>query len=116
MGPNRSSRERVRTLAQGFCTDLDKVATSELDNAAKKGSEDTTSRLKDAIKEAEEATKKLKAAADAAKPGFVNLTLTGDFDDQVTISINGKESAKTLEVSQAVQVKPGIQELKLTLA
>src|SRR5215467_9522129 len=63
------ARGRIRALAQAFCSDLDKVATgeltdwrteflaslSELDAAAKKGSEDITTQIQDVLKTAEKA-------------------------------------------------------------
>jgi hypothetical protein len=166
------ARERILTLAQAFCNDLDKVATgeltdwrteslaslSELEAAAKKGSEDVTMQVQEAVKAAEQAAtdarataekaaadarEAAKAAGEAGKPGALNLAISGDFDDQVLISIDGVEVArssgkaiaidrvvpglrkisahgkrggKDLETARMIDVKPGLQELELTLS
>jgi hypothetical protein len=166
------ARERIRALAEAFCNDLNKVATgeltewrteflaslSELESAAKKGSEDVTKQIQEALHAAEQAATDAKAAAEkaagdakaaaktaeeAAKPGAINLTLSGDFDDQVLISVDGievahsrgkaialerlvpglrkisahaKRDAKDVETALMVDVKPGLQELQLVLS
>jgi hypothetical protein len=166
------ARERIRALAEAFCNDLDKVATgeltdwrteflaslSELEAAAKKGSEDVTTQIQEALKAAEKAAADArvaaeKAAADArvaaktaeeaGKPGALNLALSGDFDDQVLISVDGvevarssgrtiaiervvpglrkisahaKKGTKDVETARMVDVKPGLQELELVLS
>ena len=78
----------------------------------------------------------------AGKPGALNLALSGDFDDQVLISVDGvevvrssgktiaidrvapglrkisvhaKKGQKDLETARMVDVKPGLQELELAL-
>jgi hypothetical protein len=167
-----AARERVRALAEAFCADLDKAASSELtefrtqfvasmsdlDSAATKGIEATTKQLQDAATEAAKAAADAKAAAekaaadaktaakaaeDAAKPGFLNVTVTGDFDGEVEITVDGsavvatpgktvaiervppgpkrisakaKKGEKVLETSMVVDVKPGIQDVRLPLA
>ena len=166
------ARERIRALAEAFCNDLDKVATgeltdwrteslaslSELEAAAKKGSEDVTAQVQEALKAAEQAAtdarataekaaadarEAAKAAGEAGKPGALNLAVSGDFDDEVLISIDGVEVArssgkaiaidrvvpglrkisahgkrggKDLETARMIDVKPGLQELELTLS
>lgn len=162
-----AARERIRVLAEAFCGDLDKAATGELtefrtefvaslgelDAASKKGFDDVTKQLQDATKAAEQAAAEARAAAekaataakavqDAAKPGFLNLTVVGDFDDEVVISVDGadtarsrgkliaiervppgprkigaraKKGAKDLETTLIVDVKPGLQEVRLML-
>ena len=166
------ARERIRALAEAFCNDLDKVATgeladwrteflaslSELEAEAKKGSEDVTTQIQDVLKTAEKAATDAKvsaekAAADAraaaktaeeaGKPGALNLALSGDFDDQVFISVDGvevtrssgktiaidrvvpglrkisahaKKGEKDLETARMVDVKPGLQDLELALS
>jgi len=166
------ARERIRALAEAFCNDLDKVATgeladwrteflaslSELEAAAKKGSEDVTTQIQEVLKTAEKAATDAKvsaekAAADAraaaktaeeaGKPGALNLALSGDFDDQVFISVDGvevtrssgktiaidrvvpglrkisahaKKGEKDLETARMVDVKPGLQDLELVLS
>jgi hypothetical protein len=167
-----AARERVRSLAEAFCADLDKAASSELtefrtdfvtsltelDSVARKGIEDTNKQLQDAAiaaakiaadakaaaeKASADAKTAAKAAEDAAKPGFLNVTLSGDFDGEVEIALDGavvartpgktlaiervppgpkvvsakaKRGDKILETSMAVDVKPGIQEVRLALA
>ena len=166
------ARERIRALAQAFCNDLDKVATgeladwrteflaslSELEAAAKKGSEDVTTQIQEVLKTAEKAATDAKASAEkaaadaraaaktaeeAGKPGALNLALSGDFDDQVLISVDGlevarssgktiavdrvvpglrkisahaKKGGKDLEIARMVDVKPGLQDLELVLS
>lgn len=166
------ARERILTLAQAFCNDLDKVATgeladwrteslaslSELEAAAKKGSDDVTAQVQEALKAAEQAAtdakataekaaadarQAAKAAEEAGKPGALNLAVSGDFDDQVLILIDGVEVARSsgkaiaidrvvpglrkisahgkrggndLETARMIDVKPGLQELELTLS
>lgn len=136
----------------------------EMDEAARKGTGEVTKLLDDRLKEAEKAAAEAKTAAEkaaaeaktaaekaaaaakaaeeAGKPGFVNLSVTGEFDDEVvvlvggtevarsrgklialgprppgpaTIALRGKKGAKELETSVTVDVKPGVQEVKLTL-
>jgi len=166
------ARERIRSLAEAFCADLNKVTTgeltewkteflaslSELNEAAKKGSEDVTKQVQEIVKTAEKAAADAKAAAekataeaktatkaaeDAARPGAINLTLSGDYDEEVVISIDGVEAARTggktlaldrvatgprkisarskkgakdVETSRMVEIKPGVQEVSLALS
>jgi hypothetical protein len=161
-----AARERIRVLAEAFCADLDKEATGELtefrtefvaslgelDAASKKGFDDVSKQIQDATKAAQQAADEAKAAAekaaaaaqavqDAAKPGFINLTVVGDFDDEVVISVDGadttrsrgklialerippgprtiaaraKKAGKELETALIVVVKPGVQDVRLT--
>jgi hypothetical protein len=155
------ARLRILTLGQSFCVDVDKAATgelaefrtefmaslAELEAASKKGADDLTKLLDDRLKQAEkvavEAKAAAKAAEDAGKPGFLNLSLAGEFDDEVVVSVGGteaarshgklialdprppgpvkisaraKKGAKELETSVTVDVKPGVQEIKLSLS
>jgi hypothetical protein len=165
------ARERIRALAEAFCNDLDKVATgeltdwrteflaslSELEAAAKKGTQDVTTQIQEVLKAAEKAATDAKVAAEkaaadaraaaktadeAGRPGALNVALSGDFDDQVLISVDGvevvrssgktiaidrvapglrkisvhaKKGQKDLETARMVEVKPGLQELELAL-
>ena len=165
------TRLRILALGQTLCVDLDKAATgelaefqtefiaslAELEAASKRGTDEVTKLLDDRLKEAEktaaeakttaekaaiDAKTAVKAAEDAGKPGFLNLSVTGDFDDEVIISVGGteaarsrgklialdprppgptkisaraKKGAKELETSVTVDVKPGVQEVKLSL-
>jgi hypothetical protein len=159
-----ATRARIVALAEAFCNDLNKVSTSELadwrtafmasltelSDAAKKGSDDVVKQLQDATKAAEKAATDAKAAAETAakaaaevgKPGSINITISGEFDGEVVVSVDGVErarsngksvaiesippgirkfsaqaqkGAKKLEASQMVEVKPGLQNLVLAL-
>ena len=165
------ARERIRALAEAFCNDLDKVATgeltdwrteflaslSELEAAAKKGTQDVTTQIQEVLKAAEKAATDARVAAEraaadaraaaktadeAGRPGALNVALSGDFDDQVLISVDGvevvrstgktiaidrvapglrkisvhaKKGQKDLQTARMVDVKPGLQELELVL-
>jgi len=165
------ARERIRVLAEAFCNDLNKITTgeltewrteflaslSELEAAAKKGTDDVTKQVQEMVRAAENAATDAKAAAEKAaadaraaaktaeeanKPGALNLTLSGDFDDEVLISVDdievarsrgktialervvpglrkvsahAKKGAKDVETALMVDVKPGLQRLELVL-
>ena len=165
------ARERIRALAEAFCNDLNKITTgeltewrteflaslSELEAAAKKGTEHVTKQTQETVRAAESAATDAKAAAEkaaadaraaaktaeeASKPGALNLTLSGDFDDEVLVSVDdvemarsrgktialervvpglrkisahAKKGAKDVETALMVDVKPGLQRLELVL-
>jgi hypothetical protein len=165
------ARERIRVLAEAFCNDLNKITTgeltewrteflaslSELEAAAKKGTDDVTKQIQETVRLAETAATDAKAAAEKAaadaraaaktaeeanKPGALNLTLSGDFDDEVLISVDDievarsrgktialervvpglrkvsahtKKGAKDVETAIMVDIKPGLQRLELVL-
>lgn len=158
------AREKIRALAEGLCADLNKITAneltewktefiaslSELAEAAKKGGDDATRQIQESIKATEKAAEEAKsaakeaakAAADAARPGAINLTLSGDYDEDVIVSVDGaevdrtrgktigidrvppgarkisarsKKSGKDVTASRIVDVKPGIQDASLTL-
>jgi hypothetical protein len=167
-----AARERIRALAEAFCNDLDKAATgeltewrteflaslSELEAAAKKGTEDVTKQIQEASKLAEKAAGEAKLAAEkaaadaksaakaaeeAGRPGSINLTVSAEFDDEIAVLVDGTEvarstgklialervtpgirkisargqkSGKQLEASQMVEVKSGLQDLRITVA
>jgi hypothetical protein len=121
------------------------ASLSELEAVAKKGTEDVTKQIQESIKTAEKAAVDAKAAAktaeDAARLGAINIELSGEFDE-VVISIDGAEAGRTrsknvafdrvapglrkfslrskkgandVETSHIVEVRPGLQELKLSL-
>ena len=96
-----------------------------------------------AEKAAADAREAAKAAEEAGKPGSLNLAVSGDFDDQVLISVDGvevarssgkaiaidrvvpglrkisaraKRGSKDVETARMVDVKPGLQELELILS
>lgn len=163
--------ERITALAEAFCNDVNKITTgeltewrteflaslSELEAAAKKGTDDVTKQAQETVRAAETAATDAKAAAEKAaadaraaaktaeeanKPGAVNLTLSGDFDDEVLISVDdievarsrgktialervvpglrkvsahAKKGAKDVETAIMVDIKPGLQRLELVL-
>jgi hypothetical protein len=165
------ARERIRALAEAFCNDVNKITTgeltewrteflaslSELEAAAKKGTDDVTKQVQETVRAAENAATDAKAAAEKAaadaraaaktaeeanKPGALNLTLSGDFDDEVLISVDdievarsrgktialervvpglrkvsahAKKGAKDVETALMVDIKPGLQRLELVL-
>ena len=165
------ARERIRALAEAFCNDVNKITTgeltewrteflaslSELEAAAKKGTDDVTKQIQETARAAENAATDAKAAAEkaaadakaaaktaeeASKPGALNLTLSGDFDDEVLISVDdiemarsrgktialervvpglrkvsahAKKGAKDVETAIMVDIKPGLQRLELVL-
>lgn len=165
------ARERIRALAEAFCNDVNKITTgeltewrteflaslSELEAAAKKGTDDVTKQIQETVRAAETAATDAKAAAEkaaadaraaaktaeeASKPGALNLTLSGDFDDEVLISVDdievarsrgktialervvpglrkvsahAKKGAKDVETAIMVDIKPGLQRLELVL-
>ncbi len=165
------ARERITALAEAFCNDVNKITTgeltewrteflaslSELEAAAKKGTDDVTKQIQETARAAENAATDAKAAAEkaaadaraaaktaeeASKPGALNLTLSGDFDDEVLISVDdievarsrgktialervvpglrkvsahAKKGAKDVETALMVDVKPGLQRLELVL-
>jgi phage-related tail protein len=133
------------------------ASLSELEAAAKKGTEDVTKQIQETARAAENAATDAKAAAEkaaadaraaaktaeeASKPGALNLTLSGDFDDEVLVSVDdiemarsrgktialervvpglrkisahAKKGAKDVEAALMVDVKPGLQRLELVL-
>jgi len=165
------ARERITALAEAFCNDLNKITTgeltewrteflaslSELEAAAKKGTDDATKQIQETVRAAETAATDAKAAAEkaaadaraaaktaeeAGKPGALNLTLSGEFDDEVLISVDdievarsrgktialervvpglrkisahAKKNAKDVETALMVDIKPGLQRLELVL-
>jgi hypothetical protein len=136
-----ATRERIRTLAEAFCNDLNKTSAgelaewrtefmtslSELAQAAQKGAEDVTKQVQElakaaakavidakaaAEKAAAEAQAAAKAAAEAGKPGAINVTLSGDFDGEVALSIDGAEVVRSHGKTIAVdRVPPGIRKI-----
>jgi hypothetical protein len=166
-----AARERIRALAEAFCNDLDKAtggelsewrteflaSLSELEAAAKKGTEDVTKQIQEVSKAAEKAAAEAKAAAEkaaddakaaakaaeeAGKPGCINVTVSGEFDGEVAVLVDGAEGArstgkllalervppgirkisarahkgtKQLEASQLIEVKSGLQDFRIAL-
>lgn len=155
------ARVRILDIGQAFVADIDRVATgeltefrtelqaslSELDATTRKGTEELTKLLDERLKTAErvaaEARAATKAAEDARKAGFVNLSVTGEFDGELVVLVGGSEAArstsktvaldgrlpgptkievraksgaKAISVSQNIDVKPGIQSVTLALA
>jgi hypothetical protein len=156
----QETRMRILALGEAFCVDLDKTAAgelgefrmeflaslTELDAVSKKALEEASKQLEERAKAAEKAAAEASAAAkavdDATKPGFLNLSVVGDFDHEVVVSIGGvevgrsrgktiaiervkpgptkvsaraKKGSSMLEGAIIVDVKPGVQECRLTL-
>jgi SMODS and SLOG-associating 2TM effector domain 2 len=157
----QAAADRLLELVAAFCADLDKIATGELtewrteflaslsdmDAAARKGTDDTQKLLQDMSKTMDELRKKTAeaaaAAAAAAEPAKVNLTIKGEFEGQAVVSVDGHEmcraslasialpplspgirifqiraakDAKGLEASDYKELKPGLQNVELTLS
>lgn len=166
-----AARERIRVLADAFCADLNKVTSnelnewktefllslSELNEAAKKGTEEVTKQVQEIIKAAEKAATDAKTAAekaavdakasakaaeDAARMGAINFTVSGDYDEDVVVSIDqvevartrsknfghdkvptgnrtiaakSKKAGKDVGMSRVIDVKLGIQDVPLAL-
>jgi hypothetical protein len=152
------ARERLLMLSEAFCRDLDSLASaelnewrteflaslSELDAVAKKGTADVQKQLQEAAKAYEEAARDAKIAADSAsKQAIVNVTITGDFEGQVSLAIDDTEVIRTrlrsfpvdrirpgyrkvyaratragneVEAFVVHDFKPGLQDLRLSLA
>jgi hypothetical protein len=115
----------------------------QVQEAVKAAEQAATDAKATAEKAAADAREAAKAAEEAGKPGALNLAVTGDFDDQVLIFIDGVEVARSsgkaiaidrvvpglrkisahgkrggrdLETARMIDVKPGLQELELTLS
>jgi hypothetical protein len=161
-----TARERVNALAQAFCSDLNKASSGEfgewrtdfiaalkaLEAASKAGTEDVSQRLRSIAEEAERQASEAKAAAEAARsaakavapaePGFINVRIVSDFDEEVVVSVDGtvrvasRGSELVLErvppgprtiaasatqggigkgAARAIDVRPGIQDLEIEL-
>jgi hypothetical protein len=166
-----AARERIRVLADAFCADLNKttrdeltewkteflLSLSELNEAAKKGTEDVTKQVQEITKAAEKAATDAKTAAekaaadakasakaaeDAARTGAINFTVSGDYDEDVVVSIDqvevartrsknfghdkvvtgnrtigakSKKAGKEVGMSRVIDIKPGIQDVSLAL-
>jgi hypothetical protein len=127
-----AARERIRALAQAFCDDINRASTSELADwrtefvaslseladTAKRGSDEATKLLQEAVKQAEKsaadakstAETATKALAEAGRPGSLNVTVSGDFDGEVVMSGDGVEVARGSGKSIAIErVVPGIR-------
>jgi hypothetical protein len=150
-----AARDQILALAEAYCIDLDKVTTTEatewrtefqtslgeLEKTAVKGGEDVLKRIEDYAKAAEKAAADAKSAAEALRPGQINLAVRGNFEGEVIVLVDGAETVrstgkaialdnvrvgarkvtvrataggKSVEASQMVDVKPGIQTLELS--
>jgi len=150
-----AARDQILALAEAYCTDLDKITTTEatewrtefktsmgeLEETARKGGEDVFKRIEDYAKAAEKAATEAKAAAEALRPGQVNLAVKGNFDGEVIVLIDGVEAkrspgkdiavtnvrvgarevtiratakGKPVEASKTVDVKAGVQAVELS--
>lgn len=131
------TRQRIQTLAEAFCNDLNKASTtelaewrtefvtslSELAQAAQKGTEDVTKQIQEVVKAAEKAAADAeaarvkaeaaaKAAETAAQPGYLNITLGWDFDGEAVALIDDVEVARSHGKALTVgPVAPGFKKL-----
>jgi hypothetical protein len=128
-----------RTAFMASLTELSDAAKKGSDDVTKR----LQDLVKEAEKSAADAKTAAEDAAKAAKPGAVNVTISGEFEGDVIVFVDGVEKArssgksiaiesipqgirkffaqaqkgtKKLEVSQMVDVKPGLQPLTLALA
>ena len=117
------------------------TSMGELEVTARKGGEDVLKQIEDYAKAAEKAAADAKAALEALRPGQVNLAVKGNFEGEVIVLVDGAETArstgkaialdnvrvgarkvtirataggKSVEASQMVDVKPGIQPMELS--
>jgi hypothetical protein len=118
--PEAATRERIHALAQAFCNDLNKATTSELaewrtefiaslselEQTARKGTEEVTKQIQEVVKTADKAAAEAKAAAEraeaaaktaeeAGKPGYLNVTLAWEFDGEAVLLVDGVEAARS---------------------
>lgn len=126
-GADAAARERLCTLAEAFCRDLDKLASveltewrtefvasqSELEAASAKGGEDVQKQLSDSVKALQKASADaLKAAEEAARPAYVNVKLTGSYEKPATILVDDKEIAVTPLATYPIMVRPGLRKIE----
>jgi len=150
-----AARDQIFVLAEAYCSDLDKITSVEatewrtefqtsmgqLEEAAKRGSEDVAKRIEDYAKVAQKAAADAKATAETLRPGQINLTVKGNFDGEVAVLVDGAEVArstgntiavdnvrvgarkvmargsvggKRIEASLMIDVKPGVQQVELS--
>jgi hypothetical protein len=123
-----AARDQIIALVEAYCTDLDKITTTEamewrtefqtsmgeLEEAARKGSEDVIKRIEDYAKAAEKAAADAKAAAEALKPGYLNLKVNGDFEGEVVVLVDGGEAARVFGKDISLpKIDPGVHEIKI---
>ncbi len=135
VGLNKLTSEELSDFKSEFIQSM-----KDLDTLASKGLKDSTAELEKAVKAhkvdadkakeevnkakkaAEEAAKKAEQAAQAAreaaeaatKPGYLNITVKGDYDSKLTIKVNGKEHSKVEGKNFSIgDLKQGIIRLEL---
>jgi hypothetical protein len=109
----KAVREHIVALAEGFNSDLDKLAAdemtdwrtafltslSQLNEAAKNGSQSANAELEKMVATAQQAaadaTAAAKTATDASRPGYLNIEISSDFDGEAVISIDGAEAKRS---------------------
>jgi hypothetical protein len=124
-----AAREQLLSLAEGFCSDLDKLASAELtewrtefmaslsdlEEAAKKGATDLRPQFTAALQAYQKATADAKAALKAAeKPAYVELKISGDTgDSEIIIRVDDVEVARTRLKSYVIdRLMPGFRKFQ----
>ena len=125
---NRLSNKELgdfRTEFIGSIAELDALAkkglpgvTSNLEKAVKAHQDDAEKARKEAeeaAKKAEEAAKKAMEAAEAAtKPGYLNVSVKGDFDGELAVKVNGKPHPATAGNNFSIgDLKKGVVHLEI---
>ena len=156
-----AARDRAIELARALCKDIDTLVSTEqtewrtefiellkeLDTAAKEGLGKVRSDLEAAMdkvtKAAEEARKAAEQAKAAPVSGDLNVTVQGDFDDNLVvlvdqmkrhdkpvmkkftlrgiapgtreIEVKGKRGNQSINLSEVVEVLPGVKSYTITL-
>jgi hypothetical protein len=114
-----ATRERIRTLAEAFRNDINKVSTSDLAEwrtefmaslseraqIAKQGTEDVRKKIQEAIKAADQAAVEAKIAAEKAEEAAKAVGLR-----KITAHAKAKDGS-TLDASKTIEVKAGVQDL-----
>ncbi len=123
---NPKTRERFLKLASTFCDNLADITNkdilewkeefissmAEVETLAKEGRAETEKQVTSIIEQVRETTKKMEKAAEQAKaaiePALVNVTINGEFDNEVIISVNEKVVARKETKSFAISaIAPG---------
>jgi hypothetical protein len=127
-----ASRQRAVALAEALCNDMEKLVTNEqtewrteffksldeLEHTASKGLADVKVQLeefaKSAAKAAEAATAAAERAEAATKPGHLNLVVSGQFDGELVVLVDGVEKVRAISKKMAIEhIRPGIHKLSV---
>ena len=124
-----AARERIRSLAEAFCNDMNKVTSVELaewrteflaslsylEEAARKGTEREVQEL---VKVAEKAATDAQAAASVAEQGIshgvINVHVLGDFDSDLIIFVDDIEAEHgTDRTFVLTRMRPGYRKISV---